>query len=144
MRPIVIIGAGGIVNDAHLPAYKIAGYEVAGIFDIDKRKAIETAQKFEVPTVFENLAAAIADPKVVFDVAVPGKAMIEVLKQLPTSSVALLQKPMGHDYEDAKQILKITHEKMMIAGVNFQLRYAPYIRKRAGSSTTRRLALCAI
>ena len=23
-RPIYIIGAGGIVNDAHLPAYKIA------------------------------------------------------------------------------------------------------------------------
>ena len=33
--PICIIGAGGIVNDAHLPAYKIAGYNVHGIFDVD-------------------------------------------------------------------------------------------------------------
>ena len=31
-RPIYIIGAGGIVNDAHLPAYKIAGYNVQGVF----------------------------------------------------------------------------------------------------------------
>jgi hypothetical protein len=38
-RPIVIIGAGSIVNIAHLPAYELAGFEVAGIFDLDKDKA---------------------------------------------------------------------------------------------------------
>ena len=30
-RPIVILGAGGIVHDAHLPAYRKAGYPVFGI-----------------------------------------------------------------------------------------------------------------
>ena len=30
--PIVIIGAGGIVTDAHLPAYKMARFPVLGIF----------------------------------------------------------------------------------------------------------------
>lgn len=39
-RPIVMIGAGGIVNDAHLPAYKKAGLPVAGIFDLDGEKAL--------------------------------------------------------------------------------------------------------
>ena len=29
--PIVIIGAGGIVNDAHLPAYQQAGFKVKEI-----------------------------------------------------------------------------------------------------------------
>ncbi|MCC6777635.1 MAG: gfo/Idh/MocA family oxidoreductase, partial [Hyphomicrobiales bacterium] len=33
-RPIVIIGAGGIVTDAHLPAYRLAGFPVAGVFDL--------------------------------------------------------------------------------------------------------------
>ena len=37
-KSIVIIGAGSIVNDAHLPAYKLAGFEVAGIFDLDQAK----------------------------------------------------------------------------------------------------------
>ena len=37
--PIVIIGAGGIVKDAHLPAYNIAGFDVQGVFDIDNQKA---------------------------------------------------------------------------------------------------------
>ena len=34
-RPIVSIGMGGIVHDAHYPAYKIAGFDVVGGFDID-------------------------------------------------------------------------------------------------------------
>ena len=32
-KPIVIIGAGGIVSDAHLPAYKKANFPVRGIYD---------------------------------------------------------------------------------------------------------------
>jgi predicted dehydrogenase len=131
MRPIIIIGAGGIVNDAHLPAYKIAGYEVAGIYDIDKDKARTIAEKFSLPLVYEDMSALLthAPDGVVFDVAVPGKEMINVLQQLPDSSAVLLQKPMGHDYEEAKEILELTRQKKMIAAVNFQLRYAPFIRE---------------
>jgi predicted dehydrogenase len=129
MRPITIIGAGGIVNDAHLPAYKIAGYNVAGIYDIDKQKAIDTAARFAVPVVFESLqdVISLAPSNGVFDIAVPGREMIEVLQQLPASAAVLLQKPMGHNYEEAKQVLQIARAKKMIAGVNFQLRYAPFI-----------------
>jgi predicted dehydrogenase len=50
-RPIVIIGAGSIVNIAHLPAYDLAGFEVAGIFDLDNNKAEANAKKFGVPVV---------------------------------------------------------------------------------------------
>ena len=50
--PVFIIGAGGIVNAAHLPAYKIAGFNVQGIFDIDHSKAKDTADKFNIPYVF--------------------------------------------------------------------------------------------
>ena len=60
MRPIIVIGAGGIVNDAHLPAYTIAGYTVAGIYDIDKQKAIDTATRFSVPVVYDSLPDVIA------------------------------------------------------------------------------------
>ena len=37
-KPIVIIGAGGIVNDAHMPAYSKAKFEVLGLYDIDKKE----------------------------------------------------------------------------------------------------------
>lgn len=129
MRPIIIIGAGGIVNDAHLPAYQLARYPVVGIYDIDLQKAKDTAKKFSIPVFYDNMQEMLshAPAGVVFDVAVPGSAVINVLQQLPRSSALLMQKPMGQDYAAAKEILQIVRENKMTAGVNFQLRYAPYI-----------------
>lgn len=128
-RPVYIIGAGGIVNDAHLPAYTIAGFHVQGIFDIANEKAKTTAEKFSIPHVFTELNAMIAEApaNAVFDVAVPGSQTISVLKQLPGGATVLLQKPMGETYDEAKQILRLVQEKKLMAAINFQLRYAPYI-----------------
>ena len=50
-NPIIIIGIGGIVKDAHLPAYKKAGFEVAGLYDVDKEKAEVLAKDFEIISV---------------------------------------------------------------------------------------------
>lgn len=129
-KPIVVIGAGGIVNDAHLPAYQIAGFDVAGVYDISKSKALATAKKFNIPVVYDTLeqAAQQAPGNVVFDVAVPGNAIINVLNSLPAKTAVLFQKPMGTNYAQAKEILQLTRTRQMIAGVNFQLRYAPFIK----------------
>jgi predicted dehydrogenase len=128
-RPIYIIGAGGIVNDAHLPAYKLAGYNVQGIFDIDIAKATTTATKFSIPKVFASIneMIAAAGSHAVFDMAVPGNATIDVLKQLPDEAIVLLQKPMGENFAEATAILQVCRQKKIMAAVNFQLRYAPYI-----------------
>jgi predicted dehydrogenase len=127
--PIYIIGAGGIVNDAHLPAYTIAGFNVQGIFDINADKATTTAEKFSIPKVYTQLHEMIsaAGTNAVFDVAVPGSQTIPVLQQLPDNAFVLLQKPMGENLEEANAILALTKEKNITAAVNFQLRYAPYI-----------------
>ena len=128
-RPIVVIGAGGIVNDAHLPAYAIAGFPVAGIYDPNREKAAATAAAFGIPKVYESMDDVIrnAPEKVVYDIAVPGSEILSVLRQLPQGSVVLMQKPMGTDHAMAKEILKLTRSREMMAGVNFQLRYAPFI-----------------
>lgn len=128
-RPIFIIGAGGIVNTAHLPAYQIAGFNVQGIFDIVTEKAASTAKKFLIPQVYESLDEMFshAPENAVFDVAVPGPETIPILDQLPLGSSVLLQKPMGENYEEAKEILELSRSKKLLAGINFQLRYAPYI-----------------
>src|ERR1700756_4874292 len=87
--PIILIGAGGIVNDAHLPAYKIAGFWVAGIYDIDREKALRTAQRFDIPLVYYTLEDMLTrSPRsVIFDIAVPGSATLSILRQLPEQSV---------------------------------------------------------
>jgi predicted dehydrogenase len=128
-RPIIIIGAGGIVNDAHLPAYAIAGFPVAGIYDIDRAKAQQIAERFGIPTVFDSIADLLPwlPGKAIIDLAVPGSAILGILKQLPNGTAVLMQKPMGNNLEEAKAILAICREKQLTGAVNFQLRYAPYI-----------------
>src|SRR5258706_2493826 len=55
-RPVFIIGAGGIVRTAHLPAYQRLRLAVAGVFHIKPEAAHETARRFAVPKVFATLA----------------------------------------------------------------------------------------
>ena len=128
-RPIIVIGAGGIVNDAHLPAYKLAGFWVAGIYDIDREKALRTAERFGIPLVYLTPEDMLdrSPRSAVFDVAVPGPQLLPVLRILPEGACVLLQKPMGEDLATAAAILDLTRARKMTAGVNFQLRYAPFI-----------------
>ena len=123
-RPIVIIGAGGIVNDAHLPAYRLAGFQVAGLFDLNHRRAEALAAKWGVHA-FATMEQALAIPNAVFDLATPPAAHLSVLGQLPEGAVALVQKPMGSDLDEATAILRVVRQKGMIAAVNFQLRFSP-------------------
>jgi predicted dehydrogenase len=127
--PIHLIGAGGIVRDAHLPAYRLAGFPVAGVFDLDADKARRVATEFSLPRVFPTLAAA-CDADVagaVFDVAVPASALPEVLSALPDGAAVLMQKPFGEDFAAARSLHALCRRKRLRAAVNFQLRFAPAI-----------------
>src|SRR4051812_4299606 len=127
--PIGMIGAGGIVNDAHLPAYQMAGFKVFGITDISREKSDATAKKFHIPQVCDSVEQIVASaPKeCIFDVALPASAFADVLEKLPDGAGVLIQKPMGDSFEDAKQILSICRRKKLKAAVNFQLRYSPFV-----------------
>ena len=129
-RPIYIIGAGGIVKDAHLPAYKLAGYNVQGIYDSNYDKAAATAKQFSISRTFESLEQLVANAEqnAVFDVAVPASSMTDVLQVLPYKATVLIQKPMGSDLEEANKILTITRTKEHNTAINFQLRYAPAVQ----------------
>lgn len=124
-RPIVVIGAGSIVRDSHLPVYQRIGLPVAGIFDINIEAARERAAQFSLPRAFETLAEAIAEPDAVFDLAVPPGEIAGILERLPTASAVLIQKPMGRDLNEARRIRDLCRERSLTAAINFQLRFAP-------------------
>lgn len=123
-RPIVIIGAGGIVADAHLPAYRLAGFPVAGVFDLNTERAKAVAAKWGI-TAFANLEQAVDTPNAVYDLALPPAAHLDVLPHLPDGAAVLLQKPMGRDLAEATAILNLCRAKALRAAVNFQLRFSP-------------------
>ncbi len=131
VKQIVLIGAGSIVKYAHLPAYQLAGFKVAGIYDLDLAKAKEAAQQFSIPIVYTTLHDAVKQrpEEVIFDIAVPPAEIIALLSSLPDRSAVLIQKPMGEDLQNAKAIVQLCRDKKLIAGINFQLRYAPFIIK---------------
>jgi predicted dehydrogenase len=124
-RPIVIIGAGDIVRDAHLPAYRKAGFPVAGVFDLRREVAEARAKEFNIPRVFDSVAEAIAVPDAIFDLGIPPKSQESLLEQLPDGAAVLSQKPMGNSFEMAKRILLICKRKILHAAVNFQFRFSP-------------------
>jgi predicted dehydrogenase len=126
-RPIISIGAGGIVRDAHLPAYKKAGLPVVAITDLDMSKAEAVAKAFGIHKALASVgeSVAYAPRDAVFDVAVPASALVELLPQLPDGAAVLLQKPMGETLAEALTILQICRKKRLTAAVNFQLRFAP-------------------
>ncbi|MGA2793674.1 MAG: Gfo/Idh/MocA family oxidoreductase [Roseiarcus sp.] len=124
-KPIVIIGTGGIVKDSHLPAYRKAGFPVAGLFDIDRPRAEALAREWGVPRVFATLEEAVGEPAVVFDIAAPPNAHLSLLNALPAKSAVLIQKPMGMNLDEATATLRLCRERSLQACVNFQLRFSP-------------------
>ena len=123
--PIVVIGAGGIVHDAHLPAYDKHGFPVAGIYDVDVDRAQQRAADWNIDVVHESLVSAAESNGVVFDLATPPAAHLQVLEALPDGSTVLLQKPMGSDLDEATAIRDLCRAKTLTAAVNFQLRFSP-------------------
>jgi predicted dehydrogenase len=129
VQPIIIIGAGGIVADAHLPAYKLAGFKVHGIVNRTKERAEKLAALFQIPNVYNSLneAVASAPANAVYDITIMPEQYLETLAQLPDGSAVLIQKPMGDDFQQANEILALCRAKKFKAAINFQLRFAPFV-----------------
>ncbi len=129
-RPIVLIGAGGIARDAHLPAYQRAGLPVVLVADRVPAKAAALAADFHLPATATSVADAIkrAPADAVFDLAVPASALPEILAALPVGAPVLIQKPFGENLSQVRTLLDLCTRQRLTAAVNFQLRFAPAVR----------------
>ncbi len=127
--PILIIGTGGIVKDAHLPAYRMAGFPVWGLYNRTRERAESLASQYQIPNVFADLETALAAaPKdVIFDLALPASLFADTLRKLPRGSHVLIQKPMGENLTQAREVLAVCQEQGLHAAINCQLRFAPFV-----------------
>lgn len=71
---IGIVGAGEIVESCHLPAYKMAGFKVVGIFDLNQERSAKLASDFGIGKVYGSYEELLADSEVlIIDLAVPAR-----------------------------------------------------------------------
>jgi len=127
---IGIVGAGNIVKNVHLPAYRAGGFRVEAIHDADTAKAQALAQAFGIPRVARSLDELLGLPEVkVVDVAIPGAGRLEVVRQAAASGRHLLvQKPLADTLAEAREIVLAAEKAGVVLAVNQNARMAPDYR----------------
>src|SRR5579883_656355 len=131
--PIGAIGAGFIMRDVQLVAYRNAGFPVAGIASRDPERAREVAQLRGIPKAYGSIDELIADPAIaIFDIAVPPPDQIEIVKRIVSSGAKprgiLAQKPLGMDLKEARQIVSLCRDAGIVLAVNQNMRFDQSIR----------------
>jgi len=126
---IGIVGCGGIVNYAHLPAYRSHGLDVRACFDLDHGAAQRTAREHEIALVYERLDDLLADPRIdIVDIAVPASAQRPIAERaLAAGKHLLCQKPLSEEIADAKAIVAAARRHGRKLAVNQQMRWSPAI-----------------
>ena len=123
-RGVGVVGAGTIVEVAHLPAYSRAGVPVLGIFDLDPGRAEELGKAFDVPVVASLDELLGNDAIEVVDIAVDPSAQPDICRQaLRAGKQVLAQKPLSLDSVTASSLVDLAVELDRSLVVNQQMRY---------------------
>ena len=124
--PIAIIGAGEIVDLAHLPAYAAHGLNVVGIMDLNPERAKEVAARHNIRKVYRTQQEVAADPEVaVVDIAVFPWVQYGIATPLLDAGKHLLcQKPLSYDFDEAVRLVEHAGRSRRLMAVNQQLRFS--------------------
>lgn len=124
---IGVIGCGGIMNHAHLPAYQKFGFRVVACCDIREEAAKQTAQRFNIPKWFTDYRRLLDLPEVdIVDIAIHQQGRVEIVQAAAQAGKhILIQKPFAHDMENALTMVEACEKAGVKLMVNQQARYAP-------------------
>ncbi|MFO0910946.1 MAG: Gfo/Idh/MocA family oxidoreductase [Isosphaeraceae bacterium] len=130
---IGVVGAGFIVRDCQLVAYRDAGFRVVGITSRTEAHAREVAALRGIPRVHASLEAMLDDPDVeVVDIAVPPQAQPDVIARIlkhPRRVRGILaQKPLAMTPNEARAIVVACREAGVVLQVNQNMRYDHSVR----------------
>ena len=130
--PIGCIGSGFIMADCHLVAYRKAGFHPVAIASRTPAHARRVAERHGLvayDTYQEMLASGAVE---VVDIAVPPDNQIDVIKNVCKHKKhirgILAQKPLGVNYQQAKDIVQLCKRAGITLAVNQNMRYDQSIR----------------
>ena len=127
------IGTGFIMSDCHLVAYRQSGFNPVAISGRTVATAQQVAERHSIPKVYDTYQQLLADPEIeVLDIAVPPHVQLDVIreavKQASHIKGILAQKPLGINYQQAKEIVRLCEDAGIKLGVNQNMRYDQSIR----------------
>jgi predicted dehydrogenase len=122
------IGAGFIMRDCHLVAYRQAGFNPVAITSRHPERAQAVAGQHGIPRVHSTLAELLADPEVeVLDVAVPPDVQPEIIRQAAEHADhirgILAQKPLAMSVREARECVERCAKAGISLAVNQNMRY---------------------
>jgi predicted dehydrogenase len=126
-------GAGFIMSDCHLVAYRKAGFNPVAIASRDAARARAVAEARSVPHVHATFDDLLADPSVeVLDVAVPPDAQPGLIRQAVGQKGhirgILAQKPLAMSVREARMLVELCAEAGIMLAVNQNMRYDQSVR----------------
>jgi predicted dehydrogenase len=127
---IGLVGCGGIVNYAHLPAYKANGLRVVTCYDRDPEAAKMTAREHGIGRIARSLEELLADDEVqIVDLAVtPWDQPAIAMQAIAAGKHLLCQKPLADDFHAAVRLVTAAREAGIKLAVNQQMRWDAGIR----------------
>lgn len=130
--PIGCIGSGFIMADCHLVAYRQAGFNPVAIASRSFDKAKEVAARYQLAMAYEHYEQLLDDPRIeVVDIAVPPDIQLEVVRAAVRRKHIrglLAQKPLGVNYAEAVEIVRLCEDAGITLAVNQNMRYDQSIR----------------
>ena len=127
------IGAGFIMGDCHLEAYRQAGFNPYAIASRRREKAEAVAARHSIPVVYDKWQELIQDPAVaVLDIAIPPDQQLEVIRAAAGENGhirgILAQKPLAMSLDAACEIVSLCEKAGITLSVNSNMRYDQSIR----------------
>lgn len=128
------VGAGFIMRDCHLVAYKSAGFNPVAIASRNPASAREAAQRHSVPTVHDTIDALLADDSIeILDVAVPPDAQPELIRRAVKLGKGrlrgiLAQKPLAMSLAVARELVEVCALAGIVLAVNQNMRFDQSVR----------------
>ncbi len=126
------VGAGMIMSECHLEAYRLAGFPVAAIASRTRDKAQAVAERYGIATVHDDPEALIRDTRVdIVDIAYPPHlqpGLIRLALQQPHVKAILAQKPLALSVDEARALRDEAAAAGKILSVNQNMRYDQSIR----------------
>ena len=132
-RTIGCIGAGFIMADCHLVAYRKAGFNPLAIASRRAEQARQVAERHAIPRVYTSYESLLSDRDIeVIDVAVPPDIQLSVVRKIVRHNDhirgILAQKPLGVNYAEALEIVTLCEQAGITLAVNQNMRYDQAIR----------------